>query len=157
MPEEIVPPVVPAEPVVSALDDVDDEIDDLSEMLALHSIVSEERHQEICEGVDLCRESLGQLQTQVQQLGAESPTLALILERISETAARLTTLEAEVRELRSQSPAPSPSQTPGPSLTQQPSTLGSPSSQSPESAAVLPVQEPQAPAVRPKARRFRVI
>jgi hypothetical protein len=146
----------PAEELISEELEIEaEEIDDLSEQLAVHSLMSEERHTEIISGVTTCQENLAQIAQQVQQISsqtaaaAESPSLTLILERLGEIQSRLSTLQKKVDGLN-------PSQTVPASLTLQPSQSETP----PEGAAVLPVAEPAAapaPEPAPKRRVFRRI
>jgi hypothetical protein len=145
------PEPVPAAEIEDELEVVDEGIDEVSEMLAVHSIVSEERHGEIIEGVEQCRESLQAIESQLQQSPA-SPSMELLLERTAQIAERLTNLETEVRSLR-QSPTSAPSSSP----QLPPSELPNP-----EDAGVLPVQRPTEvePRNRPplrKKNRFRLI
>lgn len=131
------------------IDEIDNGIDDLEEMLAVHSIVSEERHEEILGGVAECRESLTVIQNQLQSPTNQSPSMELLLERTQAIMERLTALETEIRSLRP-SPNPAPSSNP----EQPPSEP-----QSPEDAAALPAAKPEEEAVRPpsKRKRFRLI
>ena len=73
---------------VEEVEEVTDEIEDVSEQLALHSIISEERHNEILERVDECRNRLEQLSA------TESPSVAAL-------QAEVQTLRSEMIELKS--------------------------------------------------------
>lgn len=71
--------------------EIEDDIDELAEALAVHSIISEERHDEILTEVAACQTRLEQLST----VGtAESPLLTQII-------AELATIRGELQSLKS--------------------------------------------------------
>jgi hypothetical protein len=123
---------------------VEDEVDELQEALAVHSIMSEERHKEIIEGVQSCRESLEQIQNRLPETPGESPVLNRILEELTLIQTRLTTIETEARESRNRLAPNTPESIPQPSP--------SPNSPNPQNESVVdPARE--TPAI-PKRKRF---
>lgn len=144
--EEHEPAASPAAVIEEEIGEEEEELDELTEMLAVHSIVSEERHDEIITGVDSCRENLATITTQLQTLGAENPSILLLLERVSAMEGKLEAITAQLQALAvSSNPQPSPSENPQP--------------RPPESAAVLPAVEPEeaAPPAPSRKRKFRRI
>lgn len=76
-----------------ASEDNAEEIDELSEQLAVHSIISEERHDEILERVDQCRTELERLSANGLTT-AESPMLIQMVTQLAEIRAELTNLKS---------------------------------------------------------------
>ena len=79
------------------VEQIGDDVDEVAEALAVHSIISEERHDEILERVEICQSRLEVLSTQVQAISpssAENPTLARILEQLGELKGRVESLQS---------------------------------------------------------------
>jgi hypothetical protein len=88
-------PTPPLAPVIEEveLEEEAENIDELAEQLAVHQIISEERHQEILEEVAQCRDGLRELRER-NQIPTESPAyqamltqMTLLLERLDRMAA----------------------------------------------------------------------
>jgi hypothetical protein len=89
-------------------DEIEDDIDELAEALAVHSIISEERHDEILERVDECRMQLESLSTTGT---AESPLLTQIMSQLVEIRAELMNLKSSM-DSRPNRPQEQPSESP---------------------------------------------
>jgi hypothetical protein len=81
------------EEIVEDISDTEDDIDELAEALAVHSIISEERHDEILERVDECRNRLEVLLPMTQ---AENPLLSQILSEMTAIRAELMSLKSSM-------------------------------------------------------------
>lgn len=143
-------PAPAAEELEAATEELSDDIDDLSEQVALDSILDEERHDEIVEVLTECRERLDQLTTQSQT--GESPALHRIAEDLTEVRREL----AELRHsLTNSQPTPKPS---GSSPNANGTEAGAPAVPttkliSESAAAAQPPQAPPAPSIRQKRYR----
>jgi len=100
------------------IEEVAEDIDELSEQLAVHAIISEERHEEILGEVAECRSQMESLLSRMEQqapaTAAESPVLAQVSEQMTSLLSRMEALEAKLAALSKDSlnPTPSPSVTP---------------------------------------------
>jgi len=74
-----------------AIEETAEEIDEITEQLVAHSIMSEERHEEIIEKVDEC---LSRLESSSATAGAENPMLAQLLNQLIEIRAEVTALKS---------------------------------------------------------------
>jgi hypothetical protein len=111
----------PAVPVVAVIENTEDEIDLVSEQVAVLGIEDEERHDQIMEGVNECRQRLESLSTLTQT--AESPLLSEIMTEIREIRSQLSDLQKKVI----------------PSSNMNPSNL--PQSESTETPAIVVLEE----------------
>lgn len=82
-------------PVVDAIEIEAEEIDEVSEALAVMGIISEERHNQLLEEVNQCRDLVVSLSTKVQT--EESPTLTMILERLMQIQIELADLKKSMK------------------------------------------------------------
>lgn len=119
-----------------------EDVDELAEQLAVHQIISEERHQEILEEVGRCEEGLERIRSQQQSMTqTESPAAQATLTELTLLRERMDRIEATLNQLAaSQGHQPS---------TQTPSQSNQPGS-SPSS--VVSVEAPAAPTVTRKRR-----
>lgn len=109
-------PIQPLNPdvVESQLENVNDDVDEIAESVAVLSIVTEERHAEILEEINQCRNQLENLSTICQaQSTAENPLLAQMMAEIQRLAAQLESLKSSMDSMQS-SPRLSPSIEPEP-------------------------------------------
>lgn len=83
-----------ADDIIDDIEEATEDIDELSEQLAVHSIISEERHDEILARVDECNQTIQTLSSQVTQ--GESPILTQLLNQMIETRAELATLRSSL-------------------------------------------------------------
>ena len=93
-------------PVEEAIDEVTDEIDEVTEILEAHQIMSENRHEEILERIDGC-------QTQLENLSkteaAENPLLTQLLSQMTELRTQLESLRSSLdTKSKDQTPNQSP-------------------------------------------------
>lgn len=95
--------------IADAIEDTDDEIDEVAEQLAAHSILSDARHEEILEGIDECRTKLLTIAEQAQT--AESPLLTQLTAQIAEINAQVLSLKQSMDTMLSR-PQPNVSQIP---------------------------------------------
>jgi hypothetical protein len=120
-----------------------EEILTVSEELALHSIISEERHEEILEEVEQCR-------TQLESLSmGESPTLAAIQTQLTAIHAELMNQRAELEAMRTRHQSAST-----PSSPRAEELINAASEQAP---AVPEVPEQQATPPPPARKRAKFI
>jgi len=134
--------------------ELNEDVDEVSEQLAVHQIISEERHDEIIEGVNICQERLEALSTRLQTLEqnqsgvqqTDSPVLSQILQQVTEIRTRQETLEQNLRSLLDSKPS---------NPQQSPSVVPNPE---PGAVDVDPVAviEPQ-PASEPQRRKRRIL
>jgi hypothetical protein len=97
----IVEPEAPVgQPPMPASDGVEEEeIDLVAEMIAQESIVSEERMDELMEGMEACRsrlEELSTLKTSLEAIAAENPMLTQIQRQLAEVQTQLAELKASM-------------------------------------------------------------
>lgn len=88
------------------IDETDEDINELQEALAVHSIMSEQRHEEILEGIEECQTRLETLSATAQT--AESPILTQVLNQLVELRAEIATIRASMDSL-SERPIPTES------------------------------------------------
>jgi archaellum component FlaC len=133
---------LPNEPVIAAVQEDIDDVDELSEQLAAHSIMSEERHDEILERVDQCQSRLEQLSTELQKLRtsetAESPVLSQIQAALESLRTEVASLKSSM-DMRLSSPIQPVSEIPV---------------EEPEPVALIEEPRPEEPPA-PKPKRFR--
>ena len=98
--------------VLSDIDETIEDIDELSEQLAVHSIISEERHDEILARVDECNQTIQTLSSQVTQ--GESPILTQLLNQMIELRTELSVMKSSMDSRLNQVRSPNPSETPEP-------------------------------------------
>jgi hypothetical protein len=122
------------EAIVEDIEEATDDIDELSEALAVHSIISEERHDEILERVDECRTQLATLSSVPT---AENPILTQLLNQMIELRTELATLKSSM-ELRS-NPAPTQNESETPTPVENPEETRT--EPSPKEEAENPVPE----------------
>ena len=107
-----------ADDIVEDIEEATEDIDELSEQLAVHSIISEERHDEILARVDECNQTIQTLSSQVTQ--GESPILTQLLNQMIELRTELATLKENTKSLmdsrsnQDRTPNPSSEVTPEP-------------------------------------------
>jgi DNA repair exonuclease SbcCD ATPase subunit len=90
------PPPAVAEEVIAAEEETE-EIDELSEQLAVHSIMSEERHDQIIGEVRECQTRLEALSSRLEaNQNPDSPALHQILQQVSELRAEMATLKSSL-------------------------------------------------------------
>lgn len=126
----------PVEEEAEAIEEQAEDVDELAEQLAVHQIISEERHEEILSEVNQCREELGRLRDQQQStMQTESPAAQATLTELTLLRERMDRIEASLTALlASQGHQPS---IPIPSLSAQPETPPSPASLEAPIAPVL--------------------
>lgn len=81
------------EETLEAIDETEDEIDELTEQLVAHQIMSEARHEEIIERVNECHQLL---ENSSETSGAENPILTQVLNQLIEIRAELATLKSSM-------------------------------------------------------------
>lgn len=142
--------------LVDAIETEADEIDEVSEALAVHGIISEKRHEQILEEVDECKTRLDQLLT--KEPTAESPTLTMILERLIQIQTELAVLKESVKATSDSSPSNTP---PSELIVVSPEAVGaaiaSPDEQRVEELTVEPSGEGEPPKPEPKPKKYRVL
>lgn len=82
--------------VLDELEDTSDEIDELTETLIAHSILSEERHAEILQRIETCQIQLMELRANTQ--AAEIPALTQLLSEMGQIQGQLTALQTQAQE-----------------------------------------------------------
>lgn len=137
------------EDVIDEIEDAAEDIDELTETLMAHSILSEERHEQILERVDECLTQVRELSSTTTS--AESPILQQVLSEVLSVRSELTSLKSETNQALSDLRARIPNESP---------TLPTESPESEDvgdlSEVVIEVPEDLAPP--PKAeRKTRVI
>lgn len=134
------------------IEEVEEEIDELSEQVALDSILSEERHDEVMEGLEECRQRLERLTTEGQ-----NPQLEAIQAELREMRQMLHEVRTELQTYSSTRPSnPTFSSSPNPNGEARGAHEGpttKPTKGDGEKAAPV---EPTAPATpkRPRLRRI---
>lgn len=140
-----VPAPVPAVAVEAEVEDAEEQaedIDELAEQLAVHQIISEERHQEILEEVGRCEEGLERIRNQQQSMNqTESPAAQATLTELTLLRERMDRIEATLTQLAASRGLPPSTPTPSP--------LNQPVESSP---AVVVAEVPAAPSVTRKRR-----
>jgi hypothetical protein len=130
------------------VEQIGDDVDEVAEALAVHSIVSEERHDEILVRVESCQLQLEALSSRMEALSPsmENPILARLLETVSE-------LKGQIESLRSS--VDSKLITPPPIQRESipPINPSSEEGENPEARTESPEAEPPAP----KKKRVRVL
>jgi hypothetical protein len=109
-------------------EEIEDDIDELAEALAVHSIISEQRHEQILEEVAACQTQLETLSTSPQ---TENPLLTQITTQLAEIRAELLILKSSMatmsnRPPRSESEIQSPEEPNPERLTEEPSVENEP-------------------------------
>ena len=133
-----------ADDIVDDIEEATEDIDELSEQLAVHSIISEERHDEILARVDECNQTIQTLSSQVTQ--GESPILTQLLNQMIELRTELSVLKSSMDSRLNRD------RTPNPSETSEPETpLENPAEQNREKSTVERSEE-NAEQKRPKNR-----
>jgi hypothetical protein len=102
----------PEEAIIEDIEEAVDDIDELSEQLAVHSIISEERHDEILARVDECNQTIQILSSQANQ--AENPILTQLLNQMIELRTELASLKFLMDSRLNRDRTPNASETPTP-------------------------------------------
>lgn len=139
------------EPLTDDLEDVEDELDDLTELVAAEGIIAGTERAEILERVNQCHANLETLReisqrTETQPPQAESPLLQRILEELSQIRAQVAELKERMERALTASQThqqPPDSQTPN-----NPQPNGS------ENQGAPAIHPPPAPAPERRKRRF---
>jgi hypothetical protein len=122
-------------------EEITEEIDELSEQVALDSILSEERHDEVMEGLEVCQQRLERLTNET----GENPQVARELGELRQEVIALRQAISSITPL-TQTPSNSPNQNGGERDAREGQTMKPTSENGGE--------EPKPPAV-PKRPRFR--
>jgi hypothetical protein len=143
MADEIIDGII--DPIIDEIEDTADEIDEISEQLAVAQIISDERHTEFLEKVDTCLNRLESLST--TQSTAENPLLTQILAELATTRGELANLKSSMDTLQTR-PTPLNSPTPEPENPEEPE---------PDALIEEPARDELENSPEPKPRKNRFI